>query len=217
MVGLAGEVGGHVVVLVGGLEGVVAGVAPQHRGQAQRVGLLKGPRYFENLAVAFLRTEVHGGPHGGGPQLPGLPHRTEHNLVELIGVGQQLVVVDFDHERNLVGVLARHRTKRAERGGHGVATAFHGQPEDVFGVEIHRIGAESGTRGVLNALVDGQDAHVAGAGQAAVVVQRPEAAQHLRTAAAGHKAAVEKAGAGRVNQVFAHHALVGEQGLVFGA
>ena len=37
----AGQVGGNVVIFVSGFKGVVAGVAPQHRGHTQLVGSLK--------------------------------------------------------------------------------------------------------------------------------------------------------------------------------
>ena len=125
MVGLAGEVGRDVVVLVSGFESVVAQVAPQHGGQAQGVGFLEGGRNLLNLPVAFFGAEVHGSPHGGSPQIPGAAHRAEADLVVLGGVGQQLVVVDFDQERDFVGIAPGHGFERAEGSSHGIAAAFH--------------------------------------------------------------------------------------------
>ena len=69
---------------------------------------------------------------------------------------------------------------------------------------------------MLDALVDRQDAEVAGAAQAAVPVQRPQAAQHLRAAGTGAKAAVQKIGAGGVNKRLAYYGLVGQQSFNFG-
>ena len=44
-----------------------------------------------------------------------------------------------------------------------------GQLDDVLGVEVERVLGERGARGVLDALVDGQDRDIAGSGQAAVL------------------------------------------------
>jgi bifunctional DNA-binding transcriptional regulator/antitoxin component of YhaV-PrlF toxin-antitoxin module len=59
--------------------------------------------------------------------------RAEHDLVELVRVGQQLVVVDLHDERDLVRVLAGHQPEHAEGRGHGVAAALDRELHDVLG------------------------------------------------------------------------------------
>src|SRR5262249_23326254 len=53
MIGLTGEVGGEVIVLVL-LEGTVAKVAPQHGGHTEFVGLREGLTDFYDLAVGVV-------------------------------------------------------------------------------------------------------------------------------------------------------------------
>ena len=67
-----------------------------------------------------------------------------------------------------MGVAAGGGAERAERRGDGVAAALDGELDDLGRVEVVRVLGERGAGRVLDALVDGQDRHVAGAGQAAV-------------------------------------------------
>ena len=71
-----------------------------------------------------VRAEVDGGADGRRAHVVGCFDRAEQNLVELVGVGEQLVVVDLHEERDLVGVLAGDRAEHAEGGGDGVAAAL---------------------------------------------------------------------------------------------
>ena len=57
--------------------------------------------------------------------------------------------------------------EHAERRRHGVAAAFDRQLHDVLGIEVHRVRRERRAGGVLDALIDRQDRHVAGARRAA--------------------------------------------------
>ena len=83
-------------------------------------------------------------------------------------------------------------------GRHGVAAALDGEAHDVLGVEVGGVGRERGRSGVLDALVHRQDRYVAGAGQAAVVEQRLQVAQHLRRAVGGGVDPVHEVRAGQV-------------------
>jgi hypothetical protein len=107
-------------------------------------------------------------------------------------------VVELHDEGNLVGVLARHRAQHAERRGDAVAAAFDGQLHDVLRVEEVRVRREGGAGGVLDALVDGQQRQVARAGQAAVVEQRLQVAQHRRLAVGLGDDAVDEVRAGQM-------------------
>ncbi len=66
-------------------------------------------------------------------------------------------MIDFDQERNLVGIFAGDVTQHAKGGSDRVAAAFNGQFNNVFRVKIGRIGGKRGPPAVLNALVDGQN------------------------------------------------------------
>ena len=103
----------------------------------------------------------------------------EINLVEPVGVGEQFVVIQLHKERDFVRVFAGHRAEHAQRGGDGVATAFHRELHDVFGVEIVRVFCKTRAGGMFDALVHRQDGHVTRAGQPAVAEQRLQAAQRL--------------------------------------
>jgi hypothetical protein len=81
-------------------------------------------------------------------------------------------VVHLHDEGDLVDVGAGDGAEHPERGGDGVAAALERQLDDVARVEVLRVGGEAGGRGVLDPLVDGEDGHVPGAGQAAVIEQR---------------------------------------------
>src|SRR5205807_3171583 len=63
--------------------------------------------------------------------------------------------------------------------------ALDRQLDDLFAVEVRRIGGKGRTRRVLDAVVDRQDGEIAGTRQAAVIVERLEAAQDPRRAIAG--------------------------------
>ena len=110
-------------------------------------------------------------------------------------------MVDLDDEGNLVRVLARHRAQHAEGRGHRVAAAFDGQLDDVFRVEIDRVGREGGAAGMLDALVHRQDGEVAGAAQAPVVEQGLQGAQHAGPDVFLRHHAVNEIGPGQVQHV----------------
>jgi hypothetical protein len=78
-------------------------------------------------------------------------------------------VVDLQDERNPVCVLARDSAEDSKRRRHSIAAPFNGELHDILGVEVDRIGRERCARGVLDALIDRQDRHIAGAGGAAVM------------------------------------------------
>ena len=142
-----------------------------------------------------VRPEVDRGAHRDRAHVRRLLDAPEQDLVELVRVGEELVVVDLHDERDLVGVLARHRAQHAEGRGDRVAAALDGQLHDVLGVEVGGVLRERGARRVLDALVHGQDRDVAGAGQAAVSRQLLEAAQHRHRAVGDRVHAVHEVGA----------------------
>src|SRR2546427_2624577 len=87
MIGLAGEVGGDVIVLVL-LESVVAEIAPEDGGQAELMGVGEGLADFHDLAAALVGAEIDGGANRGSAEVVGLLNGAEENLVGLIWEGQ---------------------------------------------------------------------------------------------------------------------------------
>ena len=65
----------------------------------QVVGLGEGFGDLHQLPLAVIGPEVDGGTHSGCPQVPGLLDLSKEDLLVPIRVGQELVVVDLDHER----------------------------------------------------------------------------------------------------------------------
>jgi hypothetical protein len=126
------------------------------------VGAFAGLGDLDNLAVRVVAAKVDGGADGGGPQLGSASNDAEEDLLLAIGVGEQLVVVDLHDEGDLVGVPAGDGPEDAKGRGAGVAPALERRLDDVLGVEVRRVGRERGGRGMLDALVDGQDGQVAG-------------------------------------------------------
>ena len=204
VVGLAGHVRGRFVVdpVLG--EGRVAQVAPQHRGHAQLVRVVKGDRDLLELPVGLLRAPVDGRAHRDRAHVPCLLDRAEQDLVVLGRIGQELVVVQLADERDPVRVAARHRSEDSERGGDGVAAALDRQFDDLLTVEIHRVGGERRAGGVLDALVDRQDRKIAGPGQPSVAEQRLEAPEHPGGSVAVLPDSVDEVWAGQVQLRFGH-------------
>src|ERR1035437_9883813 len=176
----------------------------QTRSKNQLMSLGEGHCDLLELPGRLLGAEVDGGAHRDRPQVPGLLDGAVHHLVELVGVGQQLVVVELDDEGDLVRPLPRHRTQHAEGGGHRVAAALDGQLDDLPAVEVDGVGGERSARGVLDALVHGEDRDVARAAQAAVLEDRLEAAEDARGAVADRPDPVDEVRSGQVELVAAH-------------
>src|SRR6266852_2716875 len=201
MIGLAGEVGGEVIVLVL-FESVVAEVAPEHSGHAELVGVGEGLADFDDLAAALVGTEIDGGADGGSAEVVSLLHGAEENLIGFVREGEQLVVIHLHDEGDFVGVFARDGAEDAESGSHGVAAAFDGQLDDVAAVEIIGIFGEAGAAGVLDALVNGQDGEIAGAAEAAVAEEALEIGEDAYVAVGRRVDAVDKVRAGKMQALF---------------
>ena len=200
MVGLTGEIGGEMVVLVL-LEGVVAEVAPENGRHAELMGATEGRCDLDDLAGGVLAAEVDGRPDGGRTHVVGLLDGAEEDLLVLIGVGEELVVVELHEEGDLVGVLAGHAAENAEGGGHGIAAALDGELHDVLGIEVDGIGGKAGARRVLDALVDREDREVAGIGQAARSVKALQVGQDARVAVAAEMNAIDEIRSGKMQQI----------------
>src|SRR5205823_14394576 len=83
MVGLAGEVGGDVIVLVL-LKRAVAQVAPKNSGHAKFMGVRESLADLDDLTRALVGAEIDGGANGGSAHEIGLMNGAEEHLVEAI-------------------------------------------------------------------------------------------------------------------------------------
>src|SRR5690606_13665298 len=115
VVGLAGEVGARLVVRAVHLEPAVAEVAPEDRRHAELVGAGEGVGDLLELARGRLAAEVDRRADGHAAHVERLLDPREHHLVVLVGVGEELVVVDLEDERDLVRVLPRDGPQHAVR------------------------------------------------------------------------------------------------------
>src|SRR6202158_5811140 len=113
MIGLAGEIGGEMIVLVL-LKGVVAEIAPENGGHAELVGLREGLADFHDLAAALVGTEIDGSADSGCAHIVGLLHGAEENLIGPVRVGQQLIVIYLYDEGNFGSVFARDGAEHTE-------------------------------------------------------------------------------------------------------
>ena len=218
VVGLARQVGRHVVVGARLLERRVAQVGPEHRDHPELVGLLEGLRDLLDLPAALGGPVVDGGADGHGAHVEGLLDRREQGLVVDRRVGEQLVVVDLEDERDLVRVLARDRVQHPHGRGHGVAPALDREPHDVFRVEVDRGRCEGGARGVLDPLVDRQDGEVARARETALGEESLQAPHDPGAAVLRGDHAVDVVRSGQVQGLARYRpAGVGEERLGLGA
>ncbi len=182
------------------LERGVAQVAPQHRDHAEPMRLLEAVGDLDELPRALLAAEVDRRADPDRPEIPGALHAREQHLVELVRVGEQLVVVDLHDEGDLVRVPAAHRAEHAERRSNRVAAALDRQLDDRIRVEVGRVDREAGPGAVLDALIDGEDAHVPRAAKTAVSEDLLEIAECRVRAVAPRNDAVDEVRSGEMQQ-----------------
>src|SRR5262249_33033022 len=89
----------------------------------------------------------------------------------------EVVVVEFEDQRDLARELARPRLDETQRRGVGVASRLDSQLEVIAGIVGGRVGREAAGRAVFKALVHGQDDELAGSPQPAMLEQAGEVGQ----------------------------------------
>ena len=215
-----GQVGGEVVVgpAVLRAERGVPQVAPEHRREPGLVRLLEGLRDLDDLAPRLLGAEVDRRADGDGPELHGLPHRAEHDLVVRVRVAEELVVVQLDEERDPMRVAARARPEHAERRRNRVAAALDRELDDPRRVEVVGVPRERRAGRVLDALIDREDREVAGPAETAVVEDRLQRAQDRDRAVRLRDDAIDEIGPRQVQPITLDRAAdVRQERLGFGA
>src|SRR5688500_1309109 len=96
------------------LELRITEVAPEDRGEAEFVRIREGLGNFSDLSCRLIRSEVDRCAHRDGSHVSCLINSSEHYLVELVWVGQQLVMIDLYDERDLVCEFARNGSEYAK-------------------------------------------------------------------------------------------------------
>src|SRR6266550_4435345 len=89
-----------------GLEFRIAQIAPEDTGHSQFVRVSKRVRDFGDLASRLIRTEIDSRAHRHGAEVLSLFHSSKHYLIEFVRKGQQLVMIYFYYERNLMSIPA---------------------------------------------------------------------------------------------------------------
>src|SRR6185436_2048413 len=107
-----------------GLEGAVAQIAPEHGEQSELVRLLKHLGDFLQLTLRFLRSKINRRADASRAHIKRLAHASKTNLIEAVGIRDELVVIQLHDEWDFVCVLACDRAKHAERRGHGVTATL---------------------------------------------------------------------------------------------
>ncbi len=198
VVRLTRQVGGCVIVFASNLESIVAEIAPEHGRHAELVRVLERLADFDDLARGFFAAKVDGRPDRRGAHIPGLLHVGKHHLVEFVGVGEELVMIDFDQERNFVRIFAAHHPEHAQGGSDRVASAFDSKVHDSFGIKASWVLSERRSPGVLDPLIYGQDRKISGAPESTVVEHSLQVHHNLGGSVAQRENSVHKVWAGQV-------------------
>ncbi len=201
MIRLAGQVGGGLVVDAVLCEPFVSQVCPQHGDHAQLVRPLERGGDLLDLSPRLGRAEVDRRSDGGRPEVECLVHRAEQPLVVRVRVAQHLVVVDLDDEGDLVRIFPRDGAENAQRGGDRIAAALDRQLHDVPRVEVDRVGREGRAGRVFDPLIDGQDRHVSGACESAVIEDRLQVPQNAGGPVRGGEHVVDERRPGQVQRL----------------
>lgn len=217
VVGLTGEVGGEMVILVL-LEGIVAEVTPEDGRHAEFVGMMKSLGHLDDFVAGILTAKIDGGTHCRSTHVIGFLDGAEHDFASNVRIGQELVMVDLHQEGNVVGVFAGDGTKDAKGGGDGIAASLDGEFHDVLGIEVDWILCKAGAGGVFDTLVNRKDGKVAGICQASGAVHALKVGQDAGIPITANVDAVHKVGTRKVQKVFGYRfALVIEEGVGFGS
>ena len=203
VVRLAGEISRDMVVFIAlHIEGGIAQVAPEDGGHAELVGESEGLGDFYDLAVGVIRAKVDRGSNGRRAHVRGCLHFAEQDFLKGVRVGEEFVVVDLNDKGNLVRVFARDGTQNAKGRSDSVATAFDREFDDIFRIKIGRVFCEAGARGVLDALIYGEDGNISGAGKAAGIVDPLEIIQNALVPVCVGENAIHKIRARQMEHVF---------------
>src|SRR5208337_2203127 len=95
-------------------------------------------------------------------------HASGQGLMWIFFVIENVMVIDFQDQRDLSREIARARFQKSQRRSVGVAAGFNRQLEMVMRIVGWRIWAKASRRAMLKPLVHRQDHQLAGAGESAM-------------------------------------------------
>src|SRR5437870_1625494 len=117
-------------------------------------------RNLPKLLIHLLpegRARVNSKAHRRTSQAERVAHTASYRRHRVTLVQQQVVVVQFENQRDLAGMLSRPRLDEPQWRGVAVATGLQGQPEMIQRIVGWGIGREAARRTMLEALVNWQD------------------------------------------------------------
>jgi len=174
--GIGGDVDGGLAVLA---DRLAARIGPDHRGDALGGGFLA---HLHDLFVHVdlrIRARVDGEADGGAAKAQRIIDAGGDSLVLAAGVRHQAVgAVALQDGRDLAGKGVGAGFQHPQRGGIGVQPGIDGQLVMVMGVIAGGVRGEGAGRAVLEALIDRQDDHLAGAAELAFHQHPAEVALH---------------------------------------
>lgn len=144
-------------------EMVISEIAPEDGKESEMMSGFEGLCDFLELSVGVLGPPVDGGADTDGAHIVGIFDGAVEDLVVLIGIGEELVVVDFNDIVDFVSEFSGVKCEDAEGGGYGVALSVYGELYDIIWIEVIRVRCEGGSCGVFDALVYGEDGEISGA------------------------------------------------------
>jgi len=89
---LPGKIGSHMIIHTIFFKSIITQITPENGCHPQPMRFLKSMRYFGNLSVRLLRTEINGCAYRRCPHDPCIFHWTIHYLIGLVGISEQFVV-----------------------------------------------------------------------------------------------------------------------------
>ena len=152
-------------------EAAAARIGPDHDGKAR--GLRLGRKLAKLLihGRGMARSGVDGEADGDASKMQRIVHARGHGRQGILLVVEHIVVVAFEDQRDVAGVIGDGGLDEAQRRGVAVAACLDGELEMVVGIVAGGIGCKASRGAVLETLVDRQDDELAGSAKTPVIEQ----------------------------------------------
>ena len=128
--------------------------------------------------------------------------RAKQDLLEAIWISQQFIMIDLYDERNFMRVLARHNAQHTKRGCDCIASAFDGELDNVFGIEVIGVFREACAARMLDALIHRQNGKITRSAKTTVVMHPRQIAEHAIVAVRMRNNTIYKIRAGQMQSFF---------------
>ena len=178
-VGLSGQVGSSMIIHTIFLKITITQITPQDSGHPQFVSILESLSDFHQLATTLFRTEIDSSANSRSSHIPCFFHCAEHHLIIRIRIGQQFIMIQFNHKRNFMGIFACHRSQNAECRSDRITTAFNSQFHNILRIEVDRIRSKRRSGSMFNILIDRKNGYITGISQTSMSENSLQAVQHF--------------------------------------